>query len=105
MRLFSTSPATPLAEILTTGKPALIYADRRCLKFVPQAAELLRQGGALAESKEDFQELDNFLLQGVTSGNPLNEDFFKMYVTHLHDGRSSERLAAFSPSLGQRRMF
>lgn len=90
-------PATPLLEILATGKPALLYADRRCLKVVPQAIQLLRQGGiALAESEEEFfPELDNFLSHGVTSANPLNEDFLKMYVTHLHDGRSSQRLAAF----------
>lgn len=90
-------PATPLPQILMTGKPALVYADRRCLKFVPRAAELLRQGGtALAESEEEFfQELDNFLSQDVTSENPLNEEFLKMYATHVHDGRSSERLAAF----------
>jgi hypothetical protein len=90
-------PATPLLEILVTGKPTLLFADRRYLKVVPRAAELLRQGGiALTESEDEFfQGLDNFLSQGVTSAPPLNEDFLKMYVTHLHDGRSSERLAAF----------
>jgi hypothetical protein len=91
------SPSTPLLHLVATRKPFVLYADRRFFLLRPDAAALLRKRAPVAETEADFfATVDALLEHHSTGAQPtVNDEFLKAYGTHLGDGRSADRLAAF----------
>ncbi len=88
-------PSTPLNEVLLTDKPVIAYADRYWARMLPQAKQALQKRALVSETPEEFEEqVACFLAAGnfAPIAHPDNE-FLRLYGTHLDDGRSAQRAA------------
>jgi hypothetical protein len=84
-----------------TDKPIIMYADKKIYKFNPDAAALIEKRGLFADSEDVFFEKINAFMQlnDWELPKPVNMEFAEQYVTHINDGKASERLADFMHQL------
>lgn len=88
-------PATPLAEILLTDKPMVVFADNRYFKMLPEAKALLRKRVQLADTPGEYLSLIKDFLQNTDFDSlpSANNGFRQYYVTDADDGQSGQRFA------------
>ena len=97
------SPSTPLLQLLTIDKPVIIYADSRFFKMMPAAVGKLRKRVIYTDNEQQFYEaVDTFIKKADWAlPEPINTEFLREYGTHLHDGKSAERIVGFLMSLAK----
>jgi len=88
-------PSTPLVEAALTDKPIIVYAGRNWARMPSEAKQALEKRAWVSEAPDEFESQGR---QFLTAGNfvPLaspDDEFLRLYATHLNDGRSAERAA------------
>lgn len=94
-------PSTGLLEAAATRAPIVLFADRECLRIVPEARDALARRTRLTETPDDFLRAVEDLLVTRAWG-PLAEvdrTFEAMYSTHRRDGCAAGRALATLQSL------
>lgn len=88
-------PSTTWAEALLTDKPLLLHAGGDWGRLLPRAKAALQKRAWVSETPDEFEaQVRKFLSAGdfAPLANP-DDEFLRLYVTHLNDGRSAERAA------------
>src|SRR5207249_3259452 len=89
-------PSTALAEASMTDKPLVVHAGRDWARMTPRAAASLGKRARISETPEQFEmDLRALLSECAQRGlTPATDDEFRrLYVTHLDDGRARRRRA------------
>lgn len=95
-------PSTGLLEVLGARVPAFVMADARSVRLTGAAAGLLAKRAAVARSPEELlRALGGWLAGGPAPGDPADRSFLRAYGTHLDDGFSAARAAAFVAEAGR----
>jgi hypothetical protein len=90
-------PSTAIAEAVLTDKPVLCYAGRDWARMLPDARRALAKRAWVSETPDEFEEqLRDFLRRGdFKPVSAADDEFVRLYVRHLNDGRSAVRAAEF----------
>lgn len=87
--------STAFAEVMLTNKPVLVYAGRDWAPLLPSAKQALSRRAKVADLPDTFVAMvENLLAAGdyTPCAAEASDEFLRLYVTHLNDGRSAERL-------------
>jgi len=88
-------PSTAITEVLLTDKPVLCYAGREWARMFPEARRALLKRAMVPETPDECEaQLREFLeKRDFTPLVSPDDEFLRLYATHLNDGRSAERAA------------
>ncbi|MFZ5447600.1 MAG: hypothetical protein ACOZFS_03060 [Thermodesulfobacteriota bacterium] len=90
-------PATPLAEVLLTHKPLVVYSDKRYYPMTDEAKALLRKRAIITESiEEHLNAVKKFLAQeNFSEEHSSNDEFLHHYVINEFKEGSALHVANF----------